>query len=393
MRESVGAQNVDCQQKRLGLSAVFVGTAASAVMQTFLTLNLPTLSVELKAVEWYGWVTGVYFFTSTVCIPWLSKLTDAHGSRLIYTISMLIWIIGTIGLVIAQGPFTLLLARAIQGIGTAGIVPAGMAAVAYYTGVQFGRFVGMMAAVQSIFTALGAPLGGMLEKPLGWRGSLGFVVIFMIIALCLSAIALPRSCQTDRNFVKWLEVVKNRVVCKGIFNTIALASVYFGIITYIPLLFSATYGISTSTVSFLLLPTFFGTALGALIGGTHAEKKFFEIIIWIIISLGCVFCITSSIVLISIGSALAAVGAGAGIARELVIIKNSALSNAAGSASGIIQTARNVGGFLSMSLLTVPFQMGFDSSKGALIVLIAVAIFSVVVLVVVLASFKPRNHV
>ncbi len=56
-------------RKWLCLATVLLGAVASSLLQTFLTVSLPTITTELDAVAWYGWVNGLYLAAATSAPP------------------------------------------------------------------------------------------------------------------------------------------------------------------------------------------------------------------------------------------------------------------------------------------------------------------------------------
>ena len=82
-------------RRRLCVLTVLFATAASSLMQTFLTVSLPTATAELDAVAWYGWVTGIYLAAAIVFIPPWAILSDRIGPRTVHVVGMTIWASGT----------------------------------------------------------------------------------------------------------------------------------------------------------------------------------------------------------------------------------------------------------------------------------------------------------
>jgi len=149
-------------RRRLCVLTVLFATAASSLMQTFLTVSLPTATAELDAVAWYGWVTGSYLAAAIVFIPPWAILSDRIGPRTVHVVGMTIWASGTWAVSLSESITWLLGSRAIQGIGAAAVVPAGFAAITAVYHDRYGRFIGLIGAIQASITLAGGPLGGWL---------------------------------------------------------------------------------------------------------------------------------------------------------------------------------------------------------------------------------------
>lgn len=352
-------------RKRLALGTIFCGSIAAALMQTFLTLSLPEVSSEVNADHWYGWITGAYIASSTLCIPLAIKLLGRLGPRRTYSAAMLLWLAGTIWVASSEGPSEIILARVVQGAGTAGLVPAGMEAASVIVGAQFGRFVSAMAAVQSASIALGAPLGGMLSGPLGWRKSLWAISGLMLLALLVGICTIPRVGGSNEEKTAWRDVWMMPAVKKIAIHSMLFAGVYFGLVTFVPLMLQSKYWFSTSEISFFVLPILLGTALGASLVNKLGYSWNYLPIAWAASAVGCGSVLLPSALFAALGGAIATIGVGAGLTILLLVLKDD-LQGSASAASGTIQATRNIGGAIFAVMLTMPIQLGVSNEHAAI---------------------------
>lgn len=98
--------------------------------------------------------------------PW-AILSDRIGPRTVHFVGMTIWTLGTWGVSLSESVTWLLAARVIQGVGAAAVVPAGFAAITAVYHDSYGRFIGLIGAVQASITLAGGPLGGWFGTWLG----------------------------------------------------------------------------------------------------------------------------------------------------------------------------------------------------------------------------------
>lgn len=353
-------------RKALCATTVLLATAASSLMQTFLTISLPTATAELDATAWYGWVTGLYLAASTIFIPPWAILSDKIGPRLVHVTGMTIWASGTIAVSLAQSTPLLLGARAIQGAGAAAVVPAGFAAITAIYHSNYARLIGLMGAVQATVTLAGGPLGGWLGTSVGWRHSLQLVAAIAAIPIMLGLFTLPNNAASQKQQgEKPQRILRSPIVRRAIVQTMLLAALAFGVSTYLPLLLQSHFQLDLARTALLATPTLLGVAIGSLIGGLLADKRDTTPIAWIVVLTGLILAWIPFVAAATIGSALAASGVGIGLPSQLITVERIATTAGASKAGGIIQGSRNIGGALGVAILGLPLQLHASPEQGA----------------------------
>src|SRR5689334_22022655 len=83
------------QEKRLTFIALMIVFLLSALDQTIVSTAMPTIIRELNGLDLYAWVTTSYLLTSTVMVPIWGKLGDLYGRKLILTIGIIIFVLGS----------------------------------------------------------------------------------------------------------------------------------------------------------------------------------------------------------------------------------------------------------------------------------------------------------
>lgn len=352
------------------------GTVVSALMQTFLTISLPVVTTEVGAERWYGWVAGLYLAAATLFVAPLASLTDRWGPRVVYVGSLTVWAVATAGLAAADGTVALLGLRVVQGIGAAGIVPAGMAALAYTHHENFGRMVGAVGAAQAVAMLTGAPLGGWATNMVGWRGSLWAITALSILPLVLAAAVLPTAAGGQgRGGLR--RVLRTAGAAPVLLKTMALAAMSFGVASYLPLLLGGVYHLDVAMVGLLTAPGLGGVAVGAAIGGAHASKPSTERLTWGAVVAGAGVALVPHPYAATVGGAAVALGVGMGFSRQIVVLERLAPSDAAGSVGGLVQAARNIGGAAATLLLGLPMQWGVSAAAGASAAFVAMFVLAV----------------
>ncbi len=156
------------------LEATAVGTA------------MPTVVADLGGVSRYSWVFSAYLLTATTTVPMYGKLADLFGRRLIFTVSISLFLTGSI-LCGTAGSFTqLIVYRSIQGLGAGGVMPVSITLVGdIYTLEERGRMQGLFSAVWATSSLVGPAAGGLITDFLSWRWVFYINIPFGIAALAL----------------------------------------------------------------------------------------------------------------------------------------------------------------------------------------------------------------
>src|SRR5262245_27300129 len=98
--------------------AMFLG----ALDQTIVATALPTIGRSLGDVENLSWVVTAYLLTATAATPLYGKLSDIHGRRTMLLAAIAIFVAGSVAIALAPTMMTLILGRALQGLGGGGLL-------------------------------------------------------------------------------------------------------------------------------------------------------------------------------------------------------------------------------------------------------------------------------
>lgn len=149
--------------------AMFLGS----LDQTIVATALPRIVEDLQGLDRYVWVATAYLLASTVLVPVYGKLADTYSRKAIelWAIglflggSFLCGIAGEFGdlPVIGSGMNQLILFRAIQGVGSAGLFGLAFIIIAdLFEARERARYQGFVGAVFGVSSILGPLIGGLL---------------------------------------------------------------------------------------------------------------------------------------------------------------------------------------------------------------------------------------
>ncbi len=115
-------------------------------------------------------VVSTYIITSTVAIPIFGKLSDLWSRRNVFLGGLVIFIVGSALAGVSQSLPELIAFRAVQGFGSGGFFPVGIAIVAVsFPPAQRARITGLLSGVFGIATVAGPLLGSAILSVTTWR--------------------------------------------------------------------------------------------------------------------------------------------------------------------------------------------------------------------------------
>jgi EmrB/QacA subfamily drug resistance transporter len=158
------------RDRQLVTTAVLLGMFLAALEATAVAAAVPTAVGEMGGVSRYSWVFSVYLLTSTTTVPLFGKLADLYGRRIIYHISVALFLIGSALCGVAGSFEQLILFRAIQGLGAGGVQPIAITIIGdIFTLEERGRIQAVFSGVWAFASLIGPLLGGWVTDTLSWR--------------------------------------------------------------------------------------------------------------------------------------------------------------------------------------------------------------------------------
>ena len=117
-----------------------------------------------------SWIFSIYVLFYLFGLPILTKLSDIHGRKIIYIVSIIIFGAGSLVASLAENITVLLIGRAIQGFGSSGIFPVAAATIGDVFPVEKrGRALGILGAVFGIAFILGPVVAGTILHFFNWN--------------------------------------------------------------------------------------------------------------------------------------------------------------------------------------------------------------------------------
>jgi EmrB/QacA subfamily drug resistance transporter len=198
------------RDKILTLVGVLIAMFLGALDQTIVSTALPQIVEDLNGLDRYAWVATIYLLASTVLVPVYGKLADMYSKKSIELWAVSLFLIGSMlcGLsgefgtlpILGDGMNQLIIFRAIQGLGGAGLFSMAFIVIAdlFPPNVR-GKYTGLVGATFGISSVIGPWVGGLLTDYgsgiipgiEGWRWVFYVNLPFGILALRFITTKMP----------------------------------------------------------------------------------------------------------------------------------------------------------------------------------------------------------
>lgn len=314
-------------EKNAIIGGVLLSMLLAALDQTIVAPAMPTIAGALGHAEYLPWVVTAYLLTATATAPLYGKISDIYGRRPTMYGALLIFLAGSLVSALAPNMLTLIVGRAIQGMGGGGLFALAQTVIGDLVPPrERARYTAWIAGMWAVASVAGPLLGGVFAEHLHWSlifwinvplGLLAMAIInnplkklpilgkhhtldilgafLLIVATSLLLLALnwggSAYAWTSSEIlgllavsaVFWvafslrltraveplisLEVLGNPIVLAGTLAMFALQAANIGLVIYLPVYLQSVLGLSVSASGTALLGLMLGNVVGASFSG------------------------------------------------------------------------------------------------------------------------------
>jgi len=159
------------------------------------TTALTTIRLDLGAtIEQLEWTVNAYTLSFAVLLATAAALGDRYGRRRLFLIGLSVFTLASAACALAPGIGALIAARAVQGAGSAMVLPHAMALLAAaYPGERRARALGLFSGVTGLATLGGPMVGGAIAQGASWQWIFWLNVPIGVLLIPLVRTRIPES--------------------------------------------------------------------------------------------------------------------------------------------------------------------------------------------------------
>ena len=182
------------------IAAIALAITMSVLDSTIVNVALPTIARDFRASAAASiWVINAYQLASLLVLLPFASLGEIVGYRRVSQAGLAVFTLASLACAFAPNLLSLSLARAIQGIGAAGIMSVNGALVRHtYPHRYLGRAVGINAFVVATAAAVGPTIASAVLAVAHWRWLFGINLPLGVAAFAIALCALPESERAAR---------------------------------------------------------------------------------------------------------------------------------------------------------------------------------------------------
>lgn len=272
------------------VALLFFATTINYIDRQVIGILKPVLEKEFNWSETqYGEIVMVFSACYALGLLVFGRFVDKVGTKLGYTVSIVVWSIAAMAHALAKSTFGFGAARALLGLGEAGNFPVAVKSVAewfpkkeraFATGLfNSGANIGAVAA-PAIVPWLASAYGW--QEAFIWTGVIGFVwLIFWLVmyelptrhkkvgAAELAHIQSDGEVDPvgDQKKVSWIKLFSIRQTWAFVFGKLLTDPIWWFFLFWLPSYFSTTFNLDMKSLGLPLIIVYTATTIGSIGGG------------------------------------------------------------------------------------------------------------------------------
>ncbi|GFF50517.1 putative HC-toxin efflux carrier TOXA [Aspergillus udagawae] len=177
-----------------------------AIDNTILATAIPQITSDFKSLNDIGWYGSSYLIAQMALLPTCGRLYAFYNIKWVYCISLAVFEIGSIVSAVAPNSMTLIIGRAISGLGAAGLVSGTTTILSYCVSLKKQAMLSpIVLGMYNIGSAIGPLVGGSItdSKVLTWRFIFWINLPFGAVALVLVWFTLRKPPPAVKGDLPW----------------------------------------------------------------------------------------------------------------------------------------------------------------------------------------------
>ncbi len=191
------------------LAATILASSMAFIDSTVVNVALPALQTSLNATAVdVQWVIESYSLLLSAFLLIGGSLGDHYGRRRVFLIGVALFAAASCACGLAADIRQLIVARALQGLGAAFLVPGSLAIISNsFSEQERGRAIGTWSGFSAITTGIGPVIGGWLIEHVSWRAVFFINLPLAILVVLISLRHVAENSEKESTHVDWLGAI------------------------------------------------------------------------------------------------------------------------------------------------------------------------------------------
>ena len=183
-----GFEGENAKEKVIVLLTMCFALAMAMLDNTVVNVALPTISRELGAgVSELQWIVDGYVLVFASLLLTGGIVGDRYGRKKTFLAGLVVFTVASLACGLSQDTTQLILARALQGLGAALLLPGTLSIITVtFPPHERARAIGLWAGMSALALALGPTVGGLMVERLGWESVFFLNVPIGIVAFLVA---------------------------------------------------------------------------------------------------------------------------------------------------------------------------------------------------------------
>ncbi|CCF47107.1 MFS transporter, partial [Colletotrichum higginsianum] len=182
-----------------------------ALDNTILATAIPQISSDFQSLNDIGWYGSSYLIAQMALLPTCGRLYAFYNIKWVYCLSLAVFELGSIVSAVAPNSMTLIVGRAVSGLGAAGLVSGTTTILSYCVALKKQAILSpFVLGMYSIGSTVGPLVGGSItdNKALTWRFVFWINLPFGAVGLLLVWFALRKPPPAVQGGLPWLQKIR-----------------------------------------------------------------------------------------------------------------------------------------------------------------------------------------
>ncbi len=199
LTDSTNLPGLPPPQRYHAMAVILMGIALSVLDGTVVNLALPGIVRDLNSTPSHAvWVVNAYQLATLALLLPLASLGDRIGYRRVYLAGVLVFAVASAACMLAPSLPVLAAARAVQGVGAAGIMAVNSALLRLtYPSSMLGRGMALNSVVVAVASVAGPTVAAAVLSVASWPWLFAINVPLGILLIALGHRALPHNAATS----------------------------------------------------------------------------------------------------------------------------------------------------------------------------------------------------